>query len=144
MKRFFVFYLLLNISYTHILKLPQCNKYDAIFSKITLNRRLIGGEITHIVTISLRKCLTKCMFHITCLSVNYMRQAEECQLLAITAQRNETGNALWATANGWNHFETDYNTKSVSEDLHVFFLKQVSAPWSDSAYMLKILLFLKK
>ena len=100
-----------------ILKLPEYNKYDAEFSKITYHQRLVGEILEFLEFILLRKCLTKCMFHPSCQSVNFMRHNETCELLGNSAQGNFTGNALFVPANGWHHFETDFDKKTVSHFL---------------------------
>ena len=58
------------------------------------------------------------MFHPSCQSVNFMRQNETCELLGNSAQKNLTGNAVFVSANGWNHFETDYDKKLVNVESH--------------------------
>ena len=83
---------------------------------MTLNfhQRLVGNILELLEFISLRKCLTKCMFHPSCQSVNFMRHNETCELLGNSAQKNLTGNAVFVSADGWNHFETDFDEKTVS------------------------------
>uniref|UniRef100_A0A7M5XLV4 Apple domain-containing protein n=1 Tax=Clytia hemisphaerica TaxID=252671 RepID=A0A7M5XLV4_9CNID len=110
---FFSFVILIFVK-ANILKLPECGKYDAEFSKITYHQRLLGDILKTLDFISLRKCLTKCMLHPTCQSVNFMRQNETCELLGNSARRNSSGNSLFSPAKGWNHFETDYDKKTVS------------------------------
>uniref|UniRef100_A0A7M5WQY1 Apple domain-containing protein n=1 Tax=Clytia hemisphaerica TaxID=252671 RepID=A0A7M5WQY1_9CNID len=102
-----------NISLSHILRLPECNNYDAKFSKISYHQRLIGNILKTLDFISLRKCLTKCMWHLRCQSVNFKRQNETCELLGNSLQSNLTGNVLSVPQTGWIHFETDYDEKTL-------------------------------
>ena len=115
LRAFIFITVIIKLSSTHILRLTDCNIYDAEFSKIKYHNRLVGSIITLIDLITLRKCLTKCLYLPTCYSVNYMRQDEKCELLGDAAQRNVTGAVSFEVANGWNHIETNYDRKSVSK-----------------------------
>ena len=116
MKRVIYLTAILSVSLCHILRLPECNKYDAIFSKIKYDVRLVGDILEELSSsaITLRKCLTKCMLHSTCLSINFMRENSTCELLGVAAQKpNAIKNPSYVQAPGWKHFETDYTAKKV-------------------------------
>ena len=107
----------------HILKLPECHKFDAIFSKIKYNKKLNGTilqtfDLTRFGADSLRRCLRDCTIHPKCWSVNYMRQNSTCELLESVYQ-SCTDEATWLDAIGWNHFETDHLLKTVSSTFKV-------------------------
>ena len=117
MKYIFIFLFVtisFRLSLPHILRLSECALYDAIFSQITYHNRLIGNILTLIEMISLRKCLTRCVYSSGCFSVNYMRENEKCELVGDAAQQNSTGSVSFEEADGWNHFETNYNITTVS------------------------------
>ena len=114
-KAFLVFIILvISLVKPEILRLSQCNVYDAEFSRIKHNNRLVGNKIVLLVSITLRKCLTQCMYHSLCQSVNYMRLDEKCELLGDSAQLNATGLVNFELATGWNHLETNFHRKTVS------------------------------
>uniref|UniRef100_A0A7M5UJ30 Apple domain-containing protein n=1 Tax=Clytia hemisphaerica TaxID=252671 RepID=A0A7M5UJ30_9CNID len=99
---------------THMLKLSECNNYDGKFSKIKYNHRLIGDMLVVIETISLRGCLTKCLYHSVCLTVNYRRDNSTCELLGVAIQVfNPVKNTTLLLAPGWHHYETDYTAKQL-------------------------------
>ncbi|XP_066918596.1 uncharacterized protein [Clytia hemisphaerica] len=100
--------------FSHMLKLNECGNYDGIFSKIKYDQRLIGDILNVIGAITLRGCLTKCLYHPICLSVNYRRANSTCELLGVAIQvYNPTKNDTLISDAGWNHFETDYTIKQL-------------------------------
>ncbi|XP_066923681.1 uncharacterized protein [Clytia hemisphaerica] len=107
--------LVIGIANSEILRLRQCNKYDAEFSKIKYNHRLVGATITELGLLSLRKCLTRCMYHTTCHSVNYMRSNERCELVGDSAEQNSTRMTTFEQRQGWNHIETNFYRKTIGE-----------------------------
>ena len=111
----------ISIGFSHVLQLKQCHDYDAEFSQITYGRRLLGDIFTTLDSISLRGCLSKCLYHLGCLSVNYMRANQICEILGNTVQQNSSLYAVLASnESDWNHFETNYNRKAVRIFSHSF------------------------
>eukprot|EP00111_Clytia_hemisphaerica_P007179 TCONS_00020869-protein len=54
------------------------------------------------------------MYHLGCLSVNYMREDSTCEILGNTIQRNiEEHVTVLTNQTGWNHFETNYDRKAI-------------------------------
>uniref|UniRef100_A0A7M5WR55 Apple domain-containing protein n=2 Tax=Clytia hemisphaerica TaxID=252671 RepID=A0A7M5WR55_9CNID len=102
-------------AFSTILREAQCNIYDAEFSKIKYNQRLIGNILDFIESVSLRRCLTNCLHHPNCQSVNYMRPGKLCQILDDAFQLNVTGTVRFERADDWNHFETNYNRKTLGQ-----------------------------
>ena len=111
------------ICVSHMLKLSECSNYDGKFSKIKYDQRLVGDILASIGAISLRGCLTKCLFDPICLTANYRRENSTCELLGVAVQYfNSTKNATLVSAPGWNHFETDYTIRQVKHEVfsHLF------------------------
>ena len=111
------------VSVSHMLKLSECNNYDGIFSKIKYDHRLVEDILAFIGAISLRGCLTKCLYDPICLTVNYRRDNSACELLGVAVQMYDpTKNATLVSAPGWNHFETDYTIRQVKHEVfsHLF------------------------
>ena len=94
-----------------MLKLKECNIYDAEFSRIKYGYRLTGNSLEFLYQISLRKCVSDCTHHIECRSVNYHRENSTCEFLGVAVNSfvQDVDNLLKAP--GWNHFET--NDKNV-------------------------------
>lgn len=111
----------LSFTFSHVFQLKQCNNFDAEFSKVTYGQRLLGEILLTLSSLSLRGCLTECMYHLGCLSVNYMREDSTCEILGNTIQRNiEEHVTVLTNQTGWNHFETNYDRKAVSYQYHSF------------------------
>ena len=108
-----LFLTIFQASSSMILREKQCNLYDAEFSKIFHHRRLVGNILELIDLLTLRDCLTKCLHHPNCHSVNYMRRDQKCELMDDAFQLNITRTVSFAIADEWNHFETNYNRKTV-------------------------------
>ena len=110
-----------SVTFSHVLQLKQCHNYDAEFSKITYGQRLLGEILSTLSSLSLRGCLTKCMYHMGCLSVNYMRDNSICEILGNTIHRNVPDHvSISSNESGWNHFETNYGRKAVSQSSNVW------------------------
>ena len=109
-----IFLVCVSVTFSHVLQLSQCRNYDAEFSKITYGQRLIGDIFQTLSSLSLRECLTKCLYHLGCLSVNYNRDDSTCEILQNTIQRNTPDRVnISMDESGWNHFETNYDRKEV-------------------------------
>ena len=109
-----IFTVCVSVTFSHVLQLSQCRSYDAEFSKITYGQRLIGDIFQTLSSLSLRECLTKCLYHLGCLSVNYNRDDSTCEILQNTIQRNTPDRVnISMDESGWNHFETNYNSELV-------------------------------
>ena len=67
---------------TYMLKLPQCNKYDGLFSVVFPHAKLIHGKVHTITQVTLLDCLQSCVYHPTCRSVNYKKDSSslDCEL----------------------------------------------------------------
>ena len=117
MKLTYVYYFtLVKLTFSTILKVNQCGIYDAEFSKIKYDHRLVGSLTDTLYLVSLRQCLTKCMLHTTCKSANYMRQNQTCEFLSSLSQEhacNPLSGIVYEQAEGWNHFLTDFKKKTV-------------------------------
>ena len=115
MKIFFIFlFALVGFCLSHILKLPECQNYNAVFSKVKHDYRLLGEILASIGGILLPQCLSRCMIHPNCISVNYRRDNSHCELLGVAAQLfDRLRNSSFVTSPGWLHLETDYTIKKV-------------------------------
>ena len=103
-----------SVTLPHVLQLHQCHNFDAEFSKITYGQRLLGDIFQNLTSLSLRECLTKCLYHLGCLSVNYNRYNSTCEILRNTIQRNTPDRVILSSDDSrWNHFETNYDRKAV-------------------------------
>ena len=92
-----------------MLKTLSCSLYDAEFSKITYNKKLAVEVVTSLTSIDLRRCVTRCTTHPTCRSVNYNRQQQMCEFLAVSLNWRDGGSAHRSNlteASGWNHIDT--------------------------------------
>ena len=101
-----------------MLKKTNCSLYDAEFSMIHQNMRFLAGQIEPILyQINLRECLTKCVVHATCLSVNYFK-SNETWILNIGFHRLSSMilNQVFGVASGWVHYNTK-EKKAVSRNL---------------------------
>ena len=102
------------ICVSHMLKLSECSNYDGKFSKIKYDQRLVGDILAFIGAISLRECLTKCLYDPICLTVNYRRENSTCELLGVAVQvYDPTKNGTLVSAPRWHHYETYYTIKQV-------------------------------
>uniref|UniRef100_A0A7M5V561 Apple domain-containing protein n=1 Tax=Clytia hemisphaerica TaxID=252671 RepID=A0A7M5V561_9CNID len=108
---FTILIICITVGYSHVLQLKQCRNFDAEFSKITYGQRLLGDIFKTLDSISLRRCLTKCLYYMGCLSVNYMRTNQICEILGNSLQRNSS--AALSSNETWNHFETNYDRKTI-------------------------------
>eukprot|EP00111_Clytia_hemisphaerica_P001715 TCONS_00004857-protein len=103
-----------NETFSHVFQLDQCRNFDAEFSKITYGQRLIGDIFQTLSLLSLRECLTKCLYYLGCLSVNYNRDDSTCEILGNTIQRNISDQTdILSGDEEWNHFETNYDRKEI-------------------------------
>ena len=61
----------IQISHTEILRLPQCDKFDANFTVIYNNKILVGVLIARLYGSSYLQCTRKCIQYQECKSINY-------------------------------------------------------------------------
>ena len=112
----YYYFTLVKFTLSTMLKVNQCGIYDAEFSKIKYDHRLVGSLIDTLYLISLRQCLTKCMLNTSCKSVNYMRHNQTCDLSSSLSQEHECNplaGIVYEQAEGWNHFQTDFKKRAV-------------------------------
>ena len=79
----------------YMLKDLSCSLVDAEFGNIRYGSRLLQGVLSTLSLIGLRQCLTKCLTHPTCKSVNYNRKNQLCDLLGVN---------LHCGGGGWQGF----------------------------------------
>ncbi|XP_066934385.1 uncharacterized protein [Clytia hemisphaerica] len=108
------YFTLVKFAISTMLKVNQCGIYDAEFSQIKYDHRLTGDLTDTLFLVSLRQCLTKCMLHTTCKSVNYIRQNETCELSSSLSYKTcDLPGVVYQPAKGWNHFQTDIKKRAV-------------------------------
>jgi len=101
-----LFYYWLQAVFALMLKQKECSIYDAEFSEITYNSKATSNansSIAPLYGLQLPQCLSKCLLHPKCLSVNYLRSNLTCEFVMETKCASTFSMTL---ANGWNHFDT--------------------------------------
>lgn len=94
----------------HILRLPECGKYDAIWTVLYEGQKLIGAVHTVLSSLTLRQCLKKCMLYRTCKSVSVHSEENLCMIH--NSRNGENGTSL-ETVTGWDHMETDPRVENL-------------------------------
>jgi len=67
----------LSFTFSHVFQLKQCNNFDAEFSKVTYGQRLLGEILLTLSSLSLRGCLTECMYHLGQLDKTLLQRSSE-------------------------------------------------------------------
>ena len=115
-----VFLVIMSSVVGFMLKDLSCSLFDAEFGKIRYGVRYAQNVIVSHSSILLRQCLTKCLMHPICLSVNYNRKAQLCELLDVNLH---CGGGGWQghleTNSSWNHFDT--KNKDAVKILYFYF-----------------------
>ena len=83
--RAFIVIALLSIIHAEILRLPKCSKFDANFSIMYNNKRLVGATLARLYELTWMECTRKCIQHQMCKSINYWENGtdelkSECEL----------------------------------------------------------------
>ena len=111
---------LVRIVHTEILRLPQCDKFDANFSILHNNKMLIGAIIDRLHGLTYIQCTRMCIRYQHCKSINYWEHENEameseCELnskeigddgVQLVKSSNEGGRSVYA--------ETPKNERKVS------------------------------
>lgn len=103
-----------------MLKSPQCAKYDAEFSVVYPNSRIPFGINETIHASNLEECLTKCLFHPVCRSVNFYGINGTC---VVIDHNYLIPKQILQEDDGWNYYATkqlDFvSTYNLSNNLKV-------------------------
>ena len=67
----------ITVIHTGILRLPECNKVDGMFSKFHRNQRLVGSIILRFAKFNIGRCISKCLEFSECKSVNFLDYVTE-------------------------------------------------------------------
>lgn len=140
-----IFLILTSILVVHsrMLKIHECNLYDAEFSFIKYNYRFTENISSTIHQLSLRQCETNCAIHPTCKSVNYMRENSTCELVDSSIQSCSVNvTKFFQEIDGWNHIETrDKNEVYIQkiekyEKICVTWIFQIAFACSNKSFFL--------
>ena len=96
---------------SEILRLNKCSKFDAHFSVYKKDKKLVGGLIlARLESHTWNDCVSGCIRHDDCKSINYNMDPRICELLDV-----ETGNegARFESHHDWMHVETPKNRTKV-------------------------------
>lgn len=96
----------------HILRLPECGKYDAMWTVVHQGQKLINSIHTVLPKISLNHCLTKCMLYLECKSISAHSENHLCMMHSSLNGENGT---MLQNEEGWVHMETDLRVKNVGK-----------------------------
>ena len=113
--------ILISLVVGFMLKDSSCSLFDAEFGKIRYGVRYTQNTIVSLSSILLRQCLTKCLMHPICLSVNYNRKDQLCELLDVNLHCGGGGwQGYLETNSSWNHFDT--TNKDTVKILYLYLL----------------------
>ncbi|XP_057302169.1 uncharacterized protein LOC130636452 [Hydractinia symbiolongicarpus] len=87
-----------------ILRLPECNKFDAAWTEFYYDEILKGSKHSLVSDHTMEQCLKKCMLYPKCKSVSIKENEKLCMLHH--SRHGDEGVAL-EIAEGWTHIETD-------------------------------------
>ena len=105
-------FLLFKFAFSRMLKFEECNLFDAEFSKVKRGYILpLWYKVPQLKDVSLLKCLSACMYHPKCFSVNYSPSRMLCHLLETATYM--CGGGIFYPTPDWDHYETK-DKKAVS------------------------------
>ena len=96
----------------YILRLNECWKYGAKFTKVHRDKVLVGSVLTSFAANGTDKCIGGCIMAKRCKSVNMRRSDQFCQLNSEETIGNEQ---KLEGKKGWEVLETSNEEKSVSK-----------------------------
>ena len=105
-----VFAIAYKASYAEILRLPKCAKFDAMFSVLERNKKLVGSVIAKFDGKEYFECIALCIKFVNCKSINHERKKSLCELNS--KEKGDVGVSL-EKSNGWMQGETPKNPKQV-------------------------------
>ena len=98
------------LSQAEILRLPECGKFDAEFSKYYPEQRLVGAILATFKSTPIRACVAWCIKYPRCKTFNFLGGDEICELNSKTIR--EAGVKLEASRE-WLHADTPVNQTKV-------------------------------
>ena len=105
-----IFALCISSCTTKMLRLTKCNKYSAYFTKITKNKRLIGGTSILLNDTNGQKCSFSCLKNMQCKTMSLKISESLCHLHY--DERHAHGTKL-RDALDWVFVEADHEEKNV-------------------------------
>ncbi|XP_057302053.1 uncharacterized protein LOC130636374 [Hydractinia symbiolongicarpus] len=93
-----------------ILRLPDCNKFDAAWTEFYYDEILKGSKHSLVSDHTMVQCLEKCMLYPKCRSVSVKEDEKLCMLHH--SRHDDEKNKL-EMAEGWTHIETDDTLENI-------------------------------
>ncbi|XP_057299633.1 uncharacterized protein LOC130630237 isoform X1 [Hydractinia symbiolongicarpus] len=87
------------------------NSFNATFSKVSNNKRLLSGLILSEKSPTIGHCLYKCVLTRTCKSINYYFELNNCELLSNEITDEDV---TVESSNGWIHYQTEPSAEQVT------------------------------
>ena len=105
---------------TKILRLPECNKFDAKFSVMFRNKRMTGGLLlARLQSMTFEDCVVRCIRFKRCSTINHNENKTLCELNAKEVGDNRT---VLEHNTGWVHAETPKNQNKVCNGFDITLL----------------------
>ena len=99
-----------------ILRLNQCWKYGAKFTKIHRNQVMVGSFVTSFAANKSEECVGRCIMRKYCKSVNLRESDNFCELNSQDTTNYKTKLEL---KKGWNLLETSNEEQNVSDIIYL-------------------------
>ncbi|XP_057299346.1 fibropellin-1-like [Hydractinia symbiolongicarpus] len=88
------------------------NSFNAEFSIVSNNKRLLSGLILSEKSPTIGHCLYKCVLTRTCKSINYYFELNKCELLSNEIKDEDV---TIESSNGWIHYQTEPAAEQVED-----------------------------
>lgn len=102
--------ILLYVCSGKILRLPDCGKLDAAWTKFYYGKKLKGSLYSIISEVTFQDCAIKCILYPRCKSISINDHERLCMLHH--SRLNESGITI-EIAEGWTHIETDNEIQNL-------------------------------